>query len=255
MSKKICNILLLLLIFSLLFCSSMVSAGDSPGTSDWEFNLAPFYLWGINIDGDLTAGPVGAQVEVPFEDVFDSIEAAFIVHFETVYKAQWGFLVDVNYLDLENKVNLPMGISPNVDLNMTVAEFSGFYRLQRDAHAFDFIAGLRYIEVENTVSIVGGLTVLDGSKDWLDPLVGARWIWGFADGWSLIARGDIGGFGIGSEFSWQALGLVEWQPWKYASFIAGYRALGEDYEDGSGQDYFNFDATIHGPVLGLKFKW
>ena len=254
MSKKFCNILLLI-TFILMFCSSMVSAGDTPGTSDWEFNLAPFYLWGINIDGDLTAGPVTAPVEVPFEDVFDSIEAAFIVHFETVYKAQWGFLVDVNYIMHVPIMTLPMGISQNVDLNMTVAEFSGFYRLQRDAHTFDIIAGLRYIEVENTVSVVGGQTLLDGSKDWLDPLIGARWLWGFSDGWSLIARGDIGGFGIGSEFSWQAVGLVEWQPWKYASFIAGYRALGEDYEDGSGKDYFNFDATIHGPVIGINFKW
>jgi len=40
--------------------------------------------------------------------------------------------------------------------------------------------------------------------------MGVRWNWRFADGWSLIARGDIGGFGLGSEFSWHALGLVEW---------------------------------------------
>ncbi len=254
MNKKTIMILVLLSI-SMMFFSTISFASKESGQSDWEFNLAPFYLWGINIDGDMSVGPANAQVEVPFEDVFDSIEAAFIVHFETVYKAQWGFLVDVNYLDLENKMNLPLGIGPKVGLNMTLAEFSGFYRLQRDAHAFDFIAGVRYIDVENTVSVGGGLTLQDGNKDWLDPLIGARWIWGFADGWSLIARGDIGGFGIGSEFSWQALGLVEWQPWKYASFIAGYRALGEDYEDGSGIDYFNFDATIHGPVLGLNFKW
>ncbi len=28
-----------------------------------------------------------------------------------------------------------------------------------------------------------------------------------------------------------------------------------DYEDGSGRDYFNFDATIHGPLIGINFKW
>ncbi len=242
-------------LFVVISAATGAFASENEKQNDWEFNLAPFYLWGINIDGDLSAGPVSAPVKVPFEDIFDSIEAVFIVHFETVYKAQWGFLVDVNYLDLENKMNLPMGISQNVDLNMTLAEFSGFYRLQRDAHIFDFVAGLRFIEMENTVSIVGGSTLLDDSQDWTDPLIGARWMWGFADGWSLIARGDIGGFGIGSEFSWHALGLVEWQPWKYASFIAGYRALDVDYEDGSGRDYFNFDATIHGPVIGVNFKW
>jgi len=28
-----------------------------------------------------------------------------------------------------------------------------------------------------------------------------------------------------------------------------------DYEDGSGREYFNFDATVHGPVMGINFKW
>jgi hypothetical protein len=109
--------------------------------------------------------------------------------------------------------------------------------------------------MENKVSLAVGPTLINENQDWTDPLVGARWMWGFADGWSLIARGDIGGFGVGSDFSWQALGLVEWQPWEYSSFIAGYRALDVDYEDGRGREYFSFDATVHGPVIGLNFKW
>lgn len=254
MNKKTVMIQILLSIL-LMFFSSISFAGQEDSEGDWDFNLAPFYLWGISIDGDLSVGPATAPIKVSFDDIFDSLDAAFIVHFESVYKAQWGFLVDVNYLDLENDMRLPMGISSTVDLNMTLAEFSGFYRLQRDAHMIDFIAGARYVNVENTVSITRGPTLADADKDWLDPLVGARWMWQFADGWSLIARGDIGGFGVGSDFSWHALGLIEWQPWKYASFIAGYRALYVDYEDGSGRDYFNFDATIHGPVFGLKFNW
>jgi hypothetical protein len=254
MNKKAIMILALVSISMMLF-STISFASKEARQSDWEFNLAPFYLWAINIDGDVSAGPVTAPVEIPFEDVFDSLEAAFVVHFETWYKNQWGFLVDVDYLDIENKMSLPMGINQNVELSLNLAEFSGFYRLNRDAHKIDFIAGLRYIDMENTVSIVGGSTLLDGNQDWTDPLIGARWMWGFADVWSLIARGDIGGFGVGSDFSWHALGLVEWQPWKYASFIAGYRALDLDYEDGSGLDYFKFDATIHGPVVGVNFKW
>ena len=88
-------------------------------------------------------------------------------------------------------------------------------------------------------------------------MVGGRWIWGFADDWSFIARGDIGGFQVGYNFAWQTAGIIEWQPFKYASLIAGYRAVGMDYEDGNKKspNYFNFDATIHGPVIGVNFKW
>ncbi len=52
--------------------------------------------------------------------------------------------------------------------------------------------------------------LLDVSKNWIDPLIGGRYLWRFADGWNIIARGDIGGFGVGSDFSWHALGLIEW---------------------------------------------
>ena len=243
------------IIFFVLSYGGGAFANENQKQGDWQFNLAPFYLWGVNLDGDLSVGPATAQIKVPFENVFDSLEGAFIVHFETVYKSQWGFLVDINHLDLESHMSLPMGVSSTVDLNLTLSEFSGYYRLQRDTHKVDFIAGVRYVNMENNVSITGGPTLIDADKDWLDPLIGARWVWEFSDGWSLIARGDIGGFGVGSDFTWQALGIVEWQPWKYVSILAGYRALYMDYQDGSGRDYFNFDATIHGPVLGLNFKW
>ena len=254
MIQKILRLATCICICFLVFPGNSFSQ-EAATEKNWQFNLAPFYLWAISIDGDMKSGPITAPVDVPFSDVFDNLEAAFIVHFESMYNNQWGFLVDVNYLDLESDMTLPTGISQNVDLNMTLAEFSGLYRTQREAHTFDVVFGLRYVDMENTVTEVGGPTVMDVSKDWLDPLIGGRWIWGFADDWSLIVRGDIGGFGVGSDFSWQALGIVEWQPFNHVSFLAGYRALDMDYEDGSGKDRFNYDATAHGPVLGLNFKW
>lgn len=238
----------------LIFAGNSFSQ-ESATEKDWQFNLAPFYLWGVTIDGDMSVGTTTVPIDVPFDDVFDALEAAFIVHFEAMHKSNWGLLVDVNYLDLSNDMTLPMGITQNVDLDLTLAEFSGLYRIQRDAHDFYVIIGLRYTNVDNKITFARGPTLVDGSKDWLDPLVGGRWIWNFAKGWSVIARGDIGGFGMGSQFAWQGLGVIEWQPFKYASFLAGYRALYMDYEDGSGKDFFNFDATIHGPVIGLNFKW
>lgn len=254
MIKRVSNVLTLI-TFSLLFCSSWASAAESPTSGDWQFNLAPFYLWGVSLDGDMSIGTKTVPVDVSFNDIFDSLEAAFIVHFEAMHKSNWGLLLDVNYLDLSNDLNLPMGIRPNLDLDLTLAEFSGLYRIQQDAHNFDLIAGVRYVNIDNTISVANGLNLVDGNQDWLDPLIGGRWIWNFAEDWSFIARGDIGGFGAASDFAWQALTLVEWQPFQYASFIAGFRALYMDYKDGSGDDSFNYDATIYGPVLGLNFKW
>ncbi len=80
-------------------------------------------------------------------------------------------------------------------------------------------------------------------------------IFDFSEKWAFILRGDIGGFGIGSDFSTQGLALIDWQPFKYVSFLAGYRALYQDYEDGSGADLFRFKATMHGPLIGINFRW
>ncbi len=98
-------------------------------------------------------------------------------------------------------------------------------------------------------------TLVDASESWVDPLIGVRWIWGFVDKWSLVTRGDIGGFGVGSQLSAQGLALIDWQPFKYVSILAGYRGLYQDYEEGSGSDLFKFEATIHGPLLGVNFRW
>ncbi len=36
-----------------------------------------------------------------------------------------------------------------------------------------------------------------------------------------------------------------------AQFGAGYRALYQDYSDGSGANKFEWDVTLHGPVFAL----
>ena len=95
----------------------------------------------------------------------------------------------------------------------------------------------------------------EGKQDWLDPFVGLRWRWSFTDQLQLSVRGDVGGFGVGSDFAWKAAALLYWQPFKHVGFMGGYQGLYQDYEDGSGRDYFKYDVTMHGPILGINFTW
>lgn len=237
----------------ILLNGSAVSAQDD---SDWQFNLAPFYLWAVNIEGEGTVGNNTNEISVEFEDIFDNLESVFIVHFEGMHKSGWGFLIDTNYLDISGDQGFPTGNSLNVDFQATLAEFSGLYRIKQQKHVFDFIAGVRYTKMEVDLNMAASPPLaLNATQDWIDPLIGARWVWQFADKWSLGVRGDIGGFGVGSDFAWQAAALVDWQPFEYVSFIAGYRALDMDYEDEDNPNLFKMDATFHGPVLGLNFRW
>lgn len=258
--RSIFSILLLTLF---LLSTSPLTAQEKATDGDWQFNLAPFYLWAFSIDGDLSVGTdrlpgtiaPTIPLDVPFSDVLDNLEAAFIVHFEAMHKNNWGVLVDVNYLNVSNDFTNSMGLGLDVGLELTLAEVAALYRVNRDVHAFDALLGLRGYRMNPEVSLLRGPTLSDQTQDWLDPFVGGRWTWNFAENWSISARGDIGGFGIGSDLAWQAIGLVQWQPFKHVSFVGGYKTLNIDYESGSGSDYFNFDAAIDGPVIGINFRW
>jgi hypothetical protein len=71
----------------------------------------------------------------------------------------------------------------------------------------------------------------------------------------VTALGAIGGFGVGSDFSWQAAGLVGYRFGLFsddnARGLAAYRALCQDYKSGSGSNAFKWDMTLHGPRPAL----
>ena len=92
-------------------------------------------------------------------------------------------------------------------------------------------------------------------EDWTDPIIGVRYFYDFGNKWMISARGDIGGFGLGSDFTWNVLALVHFQPWEYVSIVAGYRAMDQDYEDGSGASRFAYDMRLAGPIAGVNIVW
>ena len=71
-------------------------------------------------------------------------------------------------------------------------------------------------------------------------------------------RGDIGGFGVGSKFSWQLFGGYSHDfkvgDWTITS-VAGYRVLSIDYSQGSGNTQKGVDAIIHGPMIATSFRF
>lgn len=87
--------------------------------------------------------------------------------------------------------------------------------------------------------------------DWWDPYVGVRARLNFTPAFYLTARGDIGGFGVGSDLMWQAEGAFGVQLTRSIHAEAGYRALSFDYEG----DGLTFDAIMHGAqvTVGITF--
>jgi hypothetical protein len=66
-------------------------------------------------------------------------------------------------------------------------------------------------------------------NDWFDPYIGLRGRYQISPAFYLTARGDIGGFGIGSDLTWQAYGALGCQLSRSVFAEAGYRYLYIDY--------------------------
>ena len=58
-------------------------------------------------------------------------------------------------------------------------------------------------------------------------------------------------FGSASKFSWEALAFLDWRFGETTSFVLGYRAVGLDRQKGEARA----DVILHGPLLGLLFRY
>ena len=228
---------------------------DSSTTKNWEFSLAPMYLWAASIDGNVTVEGIKVNVEESFSDIVSNLDGAFMFHFEGLYQQQWGFFAGLMYISLSpDDESTPLG-DVSIDLEQTLAEFGIFHRWTIGNHAIDGLGGYRYTSLKGKLGTPAGFPNFDQQEDWVDPFFGARWIWRFSDKWGLRLRGDIGGFGLGSDQALKAIGLITFKPWRHVDFGGGYRALYQDYSTGSGRRKFSYDATMYGPILGLDITW
>jgi len=251
-------IAIIISVVILLFICTTVNGGESSDTGDWEFNLAPFYLWAVSMDGEMTTGTTTTPVVADFKDLASALEVIFTVHFEGMHKAGWGFLVDVNYLTLNDQQTMPSPVPVSLDIDFTsvLTELAGIYRFSLGENAFDVIGGARYYSLEPEINITSTLPLpskIDKTQDWWDAMIGGRYIWTINEKWNFMARGDVGFFG--SDLTWNVIGLFEFQPWKHVSLLAGYRYMDIDYEDGSGANLFKYDMIMHGPLLGVNIVW
>ena len=229
----------------LALCSG--AKAEDEAETGWKWRWAPVYLWLIQLEGNASAGlPDNLVIDIDLADVFDAVEGVFMGKFQGIKDNRWGFLVDLNWIDISGKQG-----RVNVDFEYLQAEIDGFYRLPTKKGAIDWLFGVRYYSHAFKLRS----TSLSVDEEWADPIIGMRWNMPFADNWNLLLRGDIGGFGVGSDFSWGARAVVDWQPWKHASIDAGFRALVTDYETGSGADNYKYDGKIWGPVIGFSLMW
>jgi len=231
--------------------SPAVPPASEPG---WSFVLAP-YLWFVGFDGNLTidgqeTGGDGDSSGFPGEV---SLAGGFLGHFEA-RKGPWAFALSPVYVNVEIDGDDAPPVATDLTLSGTIVEGFATRALGR---GWELLGGVRYYGLDAEVDVtLGGVPQpgRDTDKSWLDPIVGVRYASEFAEDWSFRARLDVGGFGVGSDFAWNAATEVGYRVASYARLFAGYRALDFDFADGSGSDRVEYDVRLWGPLVGVSFE-
>jgi len=264
------RVLLILVIAALIFgpLSPAVAAEEKTDKqSGWDFHVAP-YLWAVSMNGDATVKGQEADVDVSFSDIWDELNYAFMMEYEA-RKGRWGLWGNTIYANL-GKSNADVdGFEIEPTVNALWQGIGGFYRLgtwgladapgkRTPSVTVDTYFGARYTYIDLRLDIKG-LDNVDGDSHWVEPLVGIRTRWDLSEHWTINLTGDIGGVASGSDFAWNTLGLIGYRfsllGYKNAQAVAGYRALSQDYTDGSGNNKFEWDVTLYGPILGMVVRF
>jgi hypothetical protein len=266
--KKLALIMMLSLAFSAtVFCQndpvlstpqSASPSKDPASPSDWHITWVPAYLWISGVNGSIGVAGKTVPVSASFSDVLDKLNIGYMTALD-VRKNRVGVLTDFQYLDLSSdEISTPFGklyTSVHTDSQQYVLDPEIYGRvLDSPRCSVDAIGGIRYWHLRSNLDLRPGLLPAfhaSDSRDWVDPVMGARFRLNLKKGWFVMLKGDAGGFGAGSQQTWQIYtGGGKGFKQKYALFV-GYRRLSVDYRDGG----FIYDTNMNGMLLGFSIKF
>jgi len=216
--------------------------------NEWTFDVSLYGL-AVGMAGDIGIGHVNAEVDVGLDAVLNNLEFGFMGTARAGY-GPWALTVEGLYMGLEGNKN---GVT--AELDQVLVEPTLSYRVSK---YFEPLAGARYNNLSGEIRGPGILPeprIPTGIQDWWDPIVGANLGLPLGRNFSLNFRGDIGGFGVGSDLTWQAFPYLGWRFAKWGSLQLGYRWLYMDYETGSGSSRFKYDMINQGAQLGVTFHF
>lgn len=226
-------------------------ASSSP--DKWEFSIAPYFFL-AGLDGTVGVSGQRAEVNATFRDLFRNLDFAVMGQFEA-RKGNWSFLGDVMYMSLSGEKVTPSPFFSDlaVEVKELIVEPSVAYRVVKaERGTVDVLGGVRIWHVNAHLTFqprILPLVDVEGSKNWADPIVGARGVAKLSPRVFAMGRFDVGGFGVGSDFTGQVFGGVGFQVKPKIALIGGYRYLRADYFN----EGFIFKTAMSGIMLGAKF--
>ncbi|MBV1885883.1 MAG: hypothetical protein KUG61_02285 [Parvibaculaceae bacterium] len=243
-----------------LVVAFLLSVPMSTHAKDWNFIVAPYVLV-PSIEGSASARRIeDAGVNVDPVDIIKTLNLGGMLHLEARHVSNFGIALDYSFMDLSDGASLAGGAgSADVDIFQGVFQAYGTYRIKSEPQSVDVYAGIRWWDIDVDLGVSGGPinANIHISDSWVDPVIGMRGTIPLGEGdWKLMWQGDVGGLGVGADFTWNAQGGALWEASDNFSLVLQYRALGVDRKTGTAgtSDRFAYDTITHGPIIGFAFK-
>lgn len=216
-------------------------AGGADGT--WEVSAKP-YLWAAGLEGQVGIDNAGAPVEAEFGDLLGSLDFGAMLGVEAGrVGSPWAWSLDTVFIDLGKDSS-----RADADIKQAIVELDVIYG-PASWRGLELLAGVRYFGISTDLEV--GPAEASSDEEWVEPLVGARGVVPLAPQLSLGLRGDVCGFGLGSELTYQLAAVLRYTLSAHADLGVGYRHLDIDYDHGG----FEYDVATSGPVLGLDWSF
>lgn len=246
------NFFALPLAFVLLgFVNGVMAQPDSSTSRTWQLLLEPYMMF-PNMNGTIRLGLLPeADVNENPGDILSNLQIGAMLYGEA-YSKRWVISSDFTYMKLSADV---VGKNEIASGEATVEQLAWELAVLRKIKPWlDAGLALQLNNIQSNLKVfVNGQSGSNNlTETWVDPSVVAR-IKLPKNKWLFQFRGNIGGFGIGSDLYWQTQLYAGYRFSKLFELTAGYRVIGVDYQKGNDKDLFLYDMNTFGPVLRLGF--
>jgi hypothetical protein len=223
---------------------------DPVSADDRSWILEPYFLV-PTMSG--TSGIHGLESDVTASsgDILSALDFGAMLYIE-MHGPKTSVSLDNTYMNLGGSGDTPLG-TVDVDLRQTAVTLTGYRRF---GHCFEGTLGVTFNRIKGGLKGSGPLGVdFEGQQTWVDPYVGIRLQTPNPKRWRFTFNGQVGGFGVGSDFAWQAFPEIGYRCSPAFEISGGFRAIDMDYENGTGNEKFTYNMTTYGPQLGAKIHF
>lgn len=255
MNARACATLLAVAAFALPSLALPARADEG-----WRFQITP-YAWVPAVKTSLKPASWAPTIHTKMtgRDVLKDLNGAFFLTGTARYK-RLVLLADFTWASLSDKgsVTLPHNLHIGAEAKLTQMSFTlsaGYTVIHRPTWlTVDLLAGVRVWRIRGELDVnFFGLVDYDvgTTKWWADPIIGVRARVYLARRWTIVAYADGGGFGAGSDSTWQVVGTLNFRALEKLYISVGYRHMSARYRDGG----IRLDFDMSGPLIGFTWRF